>query len=385
MTDSLGTHKYSYDATYQLVGVDCPNGPDQQYGYDSLGNRISVTEGSSVTTYSVDRANRYTKVGDATYTYNGNGCLIEKKDSSGTTTYEYDNENHLIAVSSQLSAVSYTYDALGRRIERTSTGAQEHTSTRYVYDGDRVIAETDEAGNVIAEYVYGAGLDEILYMIRGSLYYYYHYDGLGNVRAITNSKGVTVESYTYDVYGKPTIYNTIGKEIPESQVGNDFLFTGKMFDYDTGLYYYRNRYYDPELGRFITPDPLGQEMPQSQIDNPRSSTVGRFDFSPALYYYRDRYYDRSSRGFMSVGTVGPVGGSNLYTYCNNNPVSYTDPLGLCYGKAQYNGGDVRDFIDDLRIQLGEWLFCTTPQDLYDMFYYIVETVRYYSYYVTPFL
>jgi len=106
------------------------------------------------------------------------------------------------------------------------------------------------------------------------------------VRAITNSKGVTVESYTYDVYGKPTIYNTIGKEIPESQVGNDFLFTGKMFDYDTGLYYYRNRYYDPELGRFITPDPLG-----------------------------------------------PTDDTNLYTYVNNNPVNLTDPYGLCYGKA----------------------------------------------------
>ena len=97
------------------------------------------------------------------------------------------------------------------------------------------------------------------------------------MRAITNSKGVTVESYTYDVYGKPTIYNTIGKEIPESQVGNDFLFTGKMFDYDTGLYYYRNRYYDPELGRFITPDPLG-----------------------------------------------PTANPNLYTYVGNNPVNYVE-------------------------------------------------------------
>jgi len=62
-------------------------------------------------------------------------------------------------------------------------------------------------------------------MIKGSLYYYYHYDGLGSVKAITDSSGNVIESYTYDVYGKPTIYNTIGKEIPESQVGNDFLFT----------------------------------------------------------------------------------------------------------------------------------------------------------------
>jgi RHS repeat-associated protein len=138
-------------------------------------------------------------------------------------------------------------------------------------------------------------------MIKGNNFYYYHYDGLGNVRAITDASGAVVETYTYDVYGKPTIHKGTGTQehtstgeiIPESQIGNPFFFTGKMFDSTTGLYYYRNRYYDPELGRFITPDP-----------------------------------------------VGPVDGPNLYTYVGNNPVNYVDPLGLCWGKATiYAGGD----------------------------------------------
>ena len=125
----------------------------------------------------------------------------------------------------------------------------------------------------------------MLYTIKGGNYYYYHYDGLGSARGITDSSGRIVETYTYDVYGKPTIYNATHTEITESQIGNTYYFTGREFDFSLGLYYYRNRYYNPELGRFMSPDPLG-----------------------------------------------PVDGPNLYTYVGNNPVNYIDPLGLCWGK-----------------------------------------------------
>ncbi len=104
--------------------------------------------------------------------------------------------------------------------------------------------------------------------------YYYHFDGSGNVVALTNSSGNTVEVYEYDVYGK------VGAS--DASHPNRFMFTGREFDKETGLYYYRARYYKPEIGRFLQADPVGLR-----------------------------------------------GGMNLYAYCMNRPTMYTDPMGLC--------------------------------------------------------
>ena len=176
---------------------------------------------------------------------------------------------------------AYTYDYLGRRIQVNNNG----TITNYIYDGNRVIAEYDNADNLICEYVYGNSIDEVLFMMKDSNFYYYHYDGLGSVRAITDSSEAIIETYTYDVYGRPTIYDATQTEITDSQFGNRYYFTGREFDKESGLYYYRNRYYDPKLGRFMSPDLLG-----------------------------------------------PVDGPNLYTYVNNNPENWVDALGLRWGK-----------------------------------------------------
>jgi RHS repeat-associated protein len=102
--------------------------------------------------------------------------------------------------------------------------------------------------------------------------YYYHFDGSGNVVALTNSSGNTVEVYEYDVYGK------VGAS--DASHPNRFMFTGREFDKETGLYYYRARYYKPEIGRFLQAD-----------------------------------------------QVGYTAEMNLYRYCRNNPWNMGDPFG----------------------------------------------------------
>ena len=77
--------------------------------------------------------------------------------------------------------------------------------------------------------------------------YYYHYDALGSVVALSNAAGNVVDSYTYDVFGRPDT---------TSSVGNPYMFTGRRFDTETGLYYYRFRYYKPDIGRFLQTDPI---------------------------------------------------------------------------------------------------------------------------------
>jgi len=81
--------------------------------------------------------------------------------------------------------------------------------------------------------------------------YYYHFDGLGSVVALSNSSGNSVQSYEYSIYGQ------VAAEDPNHT--NPYMFTGRRFDFETGLYYYRARYYNPYIGRFMQTDPIGYE------------------------------------------------------------------------------------------------------------------------------
>jgi RHS repeat-associated protein len=171
------------------------------------------------------------------------------------------------------AGLTYTYDPSGRRIEKKYDGI---TVLKYVYDGDSCIAEYDASGNLRRKYIYGPGIDQPVCMIEATQSYagtyYYHFDALGSVVALTNSSGNTVEVYDYSVYGQ------VGAS--DASHPNRFMFTGREFDKETGLYYYRARYYKPEIGRFLQADQVGYE-----------------------------------------------GGMNLYRYCHNNPWNRLDPFG----------------------------------------------------------
>ncbi|MFS8084927.1 MAG: RHS repeat-associated core domain-containing protein [Acidobacteriota bacterium] len=138
--------------------------------------------------------------------------------------------------------MTYKYDALGRRVQSApSTGA----ATNFTYDGDDIVSDKTSTG-VVTEYLNGPGIDNKIRQKTGSTVYYYAQDHLGSTTALTDSNGGLVERETYDAYG-----NTAGS------ARTRYGFTGRERDSSTGLMYYRARWYDPQLGRFISEDPIG--------------------------------------------------------------------------------------------------------------------------------
>ena len=134
------------------------------------------------------------------------------------------------------------------------------------------------------------------------IWYYYHRDRQGNIIALSSETGSLVEKYEYTPYGMPLVYDDVNTFIgTESCCGNPYMFTGRRYDSESGIYYYRARMYSPLLGRFMQVDPL-------------------------------RYYDSM----------------NLYQYCGNNPVNYLDPSGLEY--CSNAGGPMSGPIDSKKYE-----------------------------------
>ncbi|MCC8145042.1 MAG: hypothetical protein LIO93_01095 [Bacteroidales bacterium] len=246
-----------------------------EYQYDALGNRTTVKTNGIARVYTANAMNEYTAIsGDAnqSFQYDRNGNLL----SDQTHTYHYDFDNNLIRVDDDNTA-SYLYDALGRRIAKINDGQR----TNFYYAGDQIIEERNGSDDIVATYIFGEGIDDILKMNRNGEAYYYHKNHLGSVMSVTDSQGKVKESYQYDPFGKVSFLDASGNSIASTQIGNSILFTGRWYDEETGTYYYRARTMHPGLGRFIQPDPLGH-----------------------------------------------MDGVNYYTYALNNSLNYTDPLGL---------------------------------------------------------
>ncbi len=161
----------------------------------------------------------------------------------------------------------YHYDALGRRVEKVLVAG---TTTRYLLDGVEVVEEYDAVGNWQARYVYEDGIDRPRCMDRADiadvngnqnttevLRFHYHQQALGSVTEVTQPTGAVVEWVTYDVYGLPTIRDQQGNGIAQSAIGSPYLFTGREYDPEDGLYFYRARAYDPQTGRFLQRDARG--------------------------------------------------------------------------------------------------------------------------------
>ncbi len=205
--------------------------------------------------------------GSATYTYDNNGNMLTKTDASGTRNYAWDFENRLTSVQQPgPTTVTFKYDSFGRRIQKGSS--------IYLYEGTNLIEETDLGGNLVARYIFGAGIDEPLAVSRGASTEFYQADGLGSITSLSTTAGVVSDSFVYDSFGNLT--SSTGS------FSQPFRYTGREYDSETGLYFYRARYYDPAIGRFLGEDPV------------------RFD----------------------------AGSPNFYAYVGNGPTNSVDPSGL---------------------------------------------------------
>jgi RHS repeat-associated protein len=242
--------------------------------------------------------NQYTTSSFDSRLYDKNGDLNTINNGLPTQkglTYDYRNQMVKVTDVNTGKVHTYSYDAMGRRIQKVIDSSGTPQTTRYFYAGRRVIEEQDGSGVTQATYVYGNYIDEVLNMQRGANKYYYHSDDLFSVMAITNADGNAVERYEYEDYGRPVDPTTLAPIVGSpSAIGNPYYFTGRNYDAETGLYYYRTRYLDPRAGRFTTRDTIGI------------------------------WGDRSNQG-------------NGYTYVGNRPTSAADPSGVGVYPVDYNG------------------------------------------------
>jgi RHS repeat-associated protein len=271
MTTLEGTTNYGYDASGQLTSVSLPDQRSIQYEYDEVGNRIKVTDSGTTTDYSTNNLNQYTAVGGATYRYDTDGNLIEKTEAGNTSTYIYDAENRLTGVTTPEGSWSYEYDALGNRVATVRNGER----TEYLLDPiglGNVVAEFDESGNLVANYVHGLGLES---HTRQGSQTFYDFDAIGSVTGLTGDAGDYLNQYSYLPFGE----NLTKTE----SIANPFEYVGQwgVMNEENGLEFMRARFYDSQDGRFTQPDP-----------------------------------------------IGVAGGINLYGYTQNSPTIAIDPSGL---------------------------------------------------------
>jgi RHS repeat-associated protein len=202
--------------------------------------------------------------GPKSFSYDGNGSLT----NVGARAYDWDGQNRLIrALDGGSEVASFTYDGQGRRARKTASAVVR----TYVYDGENIAEERPSTGTTI-RYVYGPGIDRPVASVDGAgTVSYYLADHLGNVVQMTNAAAQVTVARQYDPYGNPL----------SGSAASGYAFTGREWDAETSLYYYRSRYYEAGTGRFLSQDPIAFK-----------------------------------------------GGVNFYAYVLGNPVGNRDPLGL---------------------------------------------------------
>jgi RHS repeat-associated protein len=272
--------EYQYDVASQLSALIYSNAGGElgrlTYGYDLAANRVQVggsfaaTERpEAVTTASYNSGNRQLTFDGKTLTYDDNGSLAQIVEGADTTTLTWDARHRLISMTGPGLTALFAYDGLGRRSTKTINGA----ATNYQYDGLEIVRET---GAATIGYLRGIAIDEP-WGRDGSEFYLA--DALGSTVGLTDATGGVATSYRYEPFGRAFATGAAS--------ASSLQFTGRENDSSVDAYYYRARFYHPTLQRFISEDPI------------------RFE----------------------------GGDINLYAYVANNPLRWTDPLGLRTGSV----------------------------------------------------
>jgi RHS repeat-associated protein len=348
-TDAKGTTNYEYDDLERLKVVKRPGHTEQNpnkvvYEYDAAGNRKKQTEtvGAAVTTwdYLYNEQNRLwanTAQGLHAITKKVNGTTVE------TTDYAYDNNgnqtnvyvngiqttvntytelNELKTSAANGTTITYTYNGEGFRIlKKVGT----NPATRYFYEYDKIVLETNDstgaetARNVVGINVISRKLDGTGQKV------YYLYNGHADVTALVDaSTKNVVASYYYDEWGNPTYYDAQGQQIdPSTAFRNSIMYAGYQYDKESKLYYLNARMYDPVTGRFLQEDTV-------------------------------------------TGDPNDPLSLNLYTYCHNEPIMYTDPTGHTEA-IDYTLGLSKE--DAMSIEYYSQLYMATKDNLLKNYYH----------------
>ena len=299
---------FQRDGTLQANGTVIGGATQTSLNYDPNGNRTSVVTNGAPTNYAASDTNQYSAINGVGLGYDGNENLTEHNG----WRYTYDAQNRMVGAEHVATAtrVVFYYDGLNRQIARDVTvGAAPMVRTYHVWDGWKLLEERDNASNVKNVYLHGARMDEIVVRFGGGqATRWYSYDGRGNVSHLTDDWNNLIERYTYDLAGTPTCYNGHDPQSVSASIsGNRFLFTGREYMPESGLYDYRHRMYHPTLGRFMQMGPIGMQFEGEKLSSEAA----------ALY----RGGEKAPEKF----TASEV---NLYRYCHNDPINKTDPMGL---------------------------------------------------------
>jgi RHS repeat-associated protein len=282
---------FAYDANGQLVQADTAAGRFR-YAYDVWGNRTSEQADDEAIECAAMPDGRLAKRGRTTYEWDACGNLKLRRGPEGETAFAFDAENRLAsATAPDGTAVTYAYDSGGLPVVRTVAGRTVYT----LYDGLNPVADVEaDGGNtrVVARFLYAPGVDEALGMViaaagegaaAGPRVVFFHRDERNDVVLATDAQGRPVARYAYGPFGRRV--RTAGEW--DAPVG----FGSHRHDAALGLVAMRARFYDPEAGRFLSPDPV---------------------------------------------RAGPEDGlaAHPYLYVRNSPMDFTDPLGL-WGLPQW--------------------------------------------------
>jgi RHS repeat-associated protein len=242
-----GVVDYNYDATNQLTDADYTTQTDEAYSYDANGNRTNSGYATGVN-------NQLLSDGIYDYTYDDEGNRTRRTEiaTGKVTEYSWDYHNRLTSVAFKdaggvvTKTIEYLYDVNDLRIGKKIDGV---VTERYVLDRDQISLVFDGTGNQTHRYLYGTEVDQVLAdEVVGSTRWMLA-DHQGTIKDVVDGAGAILDHIGYDSFG-----NVVSQINP---IDLRFGYTGRDFDSETGLNYYRARYYDPSVGRFISEDPIG--------------------------------------------------------------------------------------------------------------------------------